>query len=74
MINSGPKLVKLHMGHLIGPNELPLYDFCHTKNLKFVPPFIIRCGHWSNEMGEMGNINHVNPLRNQKKSEYKINI
>ena len=44
MLNKGLKLVKLHMGHLIGPKIAAWYDFCHTKNLKFVPPPIIRCG------------------------------
>ena len=44
MLNKGLKLVKLHMGHLIGPKIAAWYDFCHTKNLKFVPPPpIIRC-------------------------------
>ena len=37
------KLVRLNIGHLIGPNVVAWYDFCHTKNLKFVPPPIIRC-------------------------------
>ena len=31
-----------HTGHQIGPNIARWYDFCHTKNLKFVPPPIIR--------------------------------
>ena len=44
MLNRDPKLVKLHMGHQIGPNKPSWIDFCHTKNLKFVPPpTIIRC-------------------------------
>ena len=30
------------MGHLIEPNIVHWFDFCHTKNLKFVPPPIIR--------------------------------
>ena len=38
MLNRDPKLTKLHMGHQIGPNAVPWYDFCHTKNLKFGPP------------------------------------
>ena len=42
MLNRDPKLVKLHMGHQIWPNIARWYDFCHTKNLKFVLPPIIR--------------------------------
>ena len=37
-IEAGLKLVKLHMGYLIGLNVALWYDFSHTKNLKFVPP------------------------------------
>ena len=32
MVNRYPKLVKLHIGHLIGPNVVAWYDFSHTKN------------------------------------------
>ena len=39
--NRSPKSVKLHMGHLIGPNIASTYDFCRTKNRKFAPPSII---------------------------------
>ena len=36
--NRDPKLVRLHMGHLIVPNKVSWHDFCHTKNLKFTHP------------------------------------
>ena len=37
-VNRDPKLARLHMGHLIGPNIAHWYDFCHIKNLKFSLP------------------------------------
>ena len=43
-VNKSPKLVILHMGHLIMLNVASWNDFCHTKNLKIPPPPIIRCG------------------------------
>ena len=33
-----PKLVRLHFGYLIGPNDAAWNDFRHTKNLKFPQP------------------------------------
>ena len=36
MLNRSSKLVRLHMGHLVRPKIAAWYDFCHTKNLKFV--------------------------------------
>ena len=34
-VNKGPKLVRLHIGLLMGPKIAAWYDFCHIKNLKF---------------------------------------
>ena len=41
-VNRSPKLVRLTMGLLIGPNAAPWNDFCHIKTLKFPPSPIIR--------------------------------
>ena len=37
-VNREPKLARLHMGHLFGPNMAPWNDFCYIKNLKFTLP------------------------------------
>ena len=29
--NRAPKCVRIPMGHLIGPNQVARYDFCHNK-------------------------------------------
>ena len=38
IVPKGPKLVRLHMGILIGSNIAHWYDFCHIKNAKFALP------------------------------------
>ena len=37
-LKKGSKLGRLHIGVLFRPKIAAWYDFCHTKNLKFVPP------------------------------------